>query len=142
MESRMIELGGQFAGLVQVEVPAHIYDEVFAELKALEVSGLRLNLVESDSLLPASPEMSELRLEIVSPDRPGILSEITSIIAEKGASIEELNTGLKAAPWSGELLFEANLKLLFPKNEPTEPLIEALEEASSAMMLDLTMSTH
>ena len=141
MESRMIELGGQFAGLVQVEVPAHTFETVYKDLKDLELSGLNLSLVESSSTQASAPEMVEIRLEIVSPDRAGILSEITSIIAKQGVSIEELDTELTAAPWSGELLFKATLKLRAAKDQPTDQLIDALEDASVGMMLDLSVST-
>lgn len=138
----MVELGGQFAGLVQVEVPAHVFESVYKELKELELSGLSLSLAESTPFLSQPPETVEIRLEILSPDRPGILSEITSIIAKQGVSIEELNTELTAAPWSGELLFKAHLKLRAPKKQPTDELVEALEDASAGMMLDLSVSTN
>lgn len=140
MESRMIQLGGQFAGLVQIEIPAHAYETVFNGIKDLELAGLKLSVVESQASLSPPSEDVALRLDIVSPDRPGILSEITHIIAEQGVSIEELNTELTAAPWSGELLFKAQLKLQTSKNRSTEKLVEALENASVGMMFDLSVS--
>ena len=47
-----------------------------------------------------------------------------------------------AAPWSGELLFKANLRLRAPKSVDVENLRDTLEAASAGMMLDLSLSVN
>src|SRR3954466_14417442 len=41
LDSRMCRLGGQFAGILRVEVPAGRRDELVNALRSLEVDGLR-----------------------------------------------------------------------------------------------------
>src|SRR5690349_15314561 len=91
LESRMSRLGGQFVGILRVEVPADDESNLIAALKRLESSGLHL-VVHSDKPLPASQHTDLNSLEIVGQDRPGIVREISRTLAQHSVNVEELET--------------------------------------------------
>ena len=138
MESRMVRLGGQFAGLVQAQVPAHSHGSLLRAIEALQGESLRLTVQEGQA--EASPPRRFLNLQLVTPDRPGILKEISTILAEHACNVEELATEFVAAPWSGELLFKATIKVSAGPELDSEAVRDALENTSAGMMLDLSLS--
>ena len=79
LESRMSRLGGHFAGILRVEVPAAQEQALVQSLKGLESEGLTV-VVHSDRP-QADFEKRELSvLEIVGQDRPGIIRQISSVL--------------------------------------------------------------
>jgi glycine cleavage system regulatory protein len=138
MESRMVRLGGHFAGLVQAQVPAHAHEDLLAAIERLRGENLRL-AIEPGQAESSAPGRT-LELELVTPDRPGILRSLTGILARHGCNVEELATEFVAAPWSGELLFKAVLTVSAPPAHEIEALREALEDTAPGMMLDLSLN--
>src|SRR5215207_10114405 len=72
LESRMCRLGGQFAGILQVEVPANRHEELVSALRNLEVDGLRviIHAEGSGSIGTNIAKGSLVTLELVGMDRP------------------------------------------------------------------------
>src|SRR5947207_15837753 len=74
LESSMSRLGGQFAGILRVEVPADHERVLVSALEALAAKGLRV-VVHADQPSPV-PEAARLSLlEVVGHDRPGIVRQ-------------------------------------------------------------------
>ena len=71
LESRMARLAGQFAGILQVDVPAAEVERLMADLQTLEQEGLQATVVQGvGEDAPASHQT--VLLELVGQDRPGI----------------------------------------------------------------------
>src|SRR6187401_2567608 len=104
-ESRMARLGGKFAGLLRVTVNRDAADALAAKLTALNTDGLTVVVTRTAESAPAP--LRTLRLELVGNDRPGIVRDISRVLARQGVNIDELETGLESAPMSGEPLFRA-----------------------------------
>src|SRR6186997_2228579 len=92
LESRMCRLGGQFAGILRVEVAKERRDELVNALRTLEVDGLRVIIhaeggVKMDA--GAKPENGALaHVAIVGLDRPGILRSVSGVFAAHGVNVE------------------------------------------------------
>src|SRR5437588_12824715 len=71
LESSMSRLGGQFAGILRVEVPADRERNLVSALEALAAKGLRV-VVHPDQAVPVSKPAQLSLLEAVGHDRPGI----------------------------------------------------------------------
>jgi glycine cleavage system regulatory protein len=110
LESRLAHLSGHFAGMVRVNVPEERADELTRALDALP--GLRV-LVETAGIAE-TPDAPVLVLELLGQDRPGIVREVAHALAARGVNVEELETGCRSAPMSGELLFHARARLRLP----------------------------
>jgi len=130
LESRMSRLGGHFAGILRVEVPAEKEQALVANLKGLSSRGLSA-VVHSDQR-KAEPPAGRLRiLEIVGQDRPGIVREISHALAGHGVNVEELQTECASAAMTGETLFKARAKLRIPDSADVETIRQNLEKIAS-----------
>jgi glycine cleavage system regulatory protein len=133
LESRMARLAGQFAGIVLVEAP----DALLDDLHALESQGLRIVVhsgVTAPSVATAQPRLT---LEVVGNDRPGIVRDIAQILAESGVNIEELTTGVASGSFSGEILFRVTALVRAPNDTAVDAIREGLEELGNELMVDI-----
>jgi glycine cleavage system regulatory protein len=138
-ESRMARLGGQFAGILLVHVPAEQADGLVEAMSGLEAKGLSVVVQQSDDR--RAPER-HLQVAVVGADRPGIVRKIAAAIAEHGANIEELATRTESAPMSGELLFHATASLSAPEGIDLDALQARLEGIATDLMVDLEISAR
>ncbi|HEU4731895.1 MAG TPA: ACT domain-containing protein [Kofleriaceae bacterium] len=139
-ESRMARLAGQFAGILLVTCDVARYDELAAALRALEASGLQVTVRSAPSEPPrqAAPG-ARLRLELTGGDRPGIVRDVSRVLAERGVNVEELESDVSSAPMSGEPLFTARARLLVPPGVALGDLRSGLEGLAGELMVDLTV---
>lgn len=135
-ESSMARLGGKFAGLLRLSVPAGRADALAADLRALSASGLSV-IVEA-SHVPQQPPARHLRLSLIGNDRPGIVRDIARVLAEHQANIETLDTSVVNAPMTGEPLFHAEATLSMPSTTSADALRQVLEALAGELMVDLT----
>ena len=139
LESRMSRLGGQFAGLLRVEVAAEKEQGLVSNLKALSSRGLTV-VVHSDRR-EAEPPVGRVRiLEIVGQDRPGIVRQISHALATYGVNVEELQTECASAAMTGETLFKARAKLRVPESADVENIRQNLEKIASDLIVDISFA--
>lgn len=136
--SRMANLAGQFAGMVHFEVGDDKADALAEALGALESSGLRIVIARSQPGA-ATPARRRVRLELVGHDRPGIVRDLSGNLAQRGVSIEELETQVASAPMSGEHLFKVRALLAVPAELPNDELQRGLEALANEMMVDVEL---
>jgi len=142
LASRMAHLAGQFAGVVQVEVADENSDQLVSELRALSDKGLHV-VVESDNSVPAVDDAAQLvTLNLIGGDRPGIVREVTQVLARRSVNVEEIQTDCVGAPMSGDRLFKANARLRIPDGLTVEQLQEDLEQIALDLMVDITLAKN
>jgi len=142
LESRMCHLGGQFAGILRVEVAAERVDELVGSLHRLEASGLRVIVhAEGDAAkTPGSrPAGSVAKLELVGQDRPGILRSVSGVLATHGVNVEELSSERVSAPMGGGILFQAYATVLVPAKTSLAAVRADLEKIAADLMVDLKL---
>jgi glycine cleavage system regulatory protein len=137
LESRMCRLGGEFAGILRVQLPPA--RRAALELALAGIADLKI-VFQADETPAASGTPSFATLEIVGPDRPGIVREVTRALAARGVNVEELVTECVSAPMSGEALFQARAKLLLPGGVTVAALKTSLAPAAAEMGLELSLS--
>ena len=133
LESRMARLAGHFAGIVMVEAP----EGFLAGLAALEVEGLRITATPIGALAAVAPPGPRLMLEVVCNDRPGIVHEVTRVLAAGSANIEEMTTTVASGAFSGDSLFRATIVLRAPSATAADLLSAGLERLGPEMMVDV-----
>jgi glycine cleavage system regulatory protein len=138
LESRMAHLAGKFAGILRIEVPTEKAQEVLAALAELESRGLKVG-GESASTSETTTGGRSLDLELVGLDRPGIVREISQLLASSGANVEELATDRMSAAMSGEMLFVAKARVRLPSNADLATLRSALERLASDLMVEIKL---
>ena len=137
LESRMCRLGGEFAGILRVEMPADKKAPLVAALQKLP----DLNVtVRADETAIAAATTRQATLEIVGQDRPGIVREISSALARAGVNVEEFSSGVASAPMSGEDLFKAEARLQLPENCNLAALKRELEKIAADLLVDVSLA--
>ena len=136
--SQMARLGGKFAGILLLDVPDDRADPLVSDLTALKSVGLLVTLERSDQ--PAEQQSLHLTLELLGADRPGIVAEISSALAEQRVSINELSTDVREAPMSGGQLFEAHAVLEAPPTTSLDDLRSMLEAIADELMVEISLS--
>jgi glycine cleavage system regulatory protein len=131
-ESRMARLAGQFAGIVLVEAPESLTED----LRALERQGLKI-VVQTGSPGAPAPAPSQLALEVVGNDRPGIVRDISRVLAGCGVNIEELTTDVTSGSFSGGTLFKVTALLRAPNDGAVDLVKTGLEALGNELMVDI-----
>ncbi len=139
LESRMSRLGGQFAGILRVEVPSENEGPLVAALKKLESRGLAI-VVQPDQPDPLPAPSRQSVLDIVGQDRPGIVREISRALASFGVNVEELETECASAAMSGETLFKAHARLSIPKSCDTVQVRQQLERIAADLIVEISLA--
>ncbi len=137
--SEMAELAGKFAGIVLVTIPDDRVDEFTAALEPLH--GLLDVTVQRAAGDVDAPDLQRLTLDLLGTDRPGIVSDITAVLAAHDVNIESLATATREAPMAGGLLFEATAELELPVGADVEALRVALEQLANELMVDIDLDS-
>jgi glycine cleavage system regulatory protein len=140
LESRLLHLGGHFAGIVRVEVEEARLGELLIALRAED--GPELRIVVHDTRGEAGPAAARATasLEVIGHDRPGIVRAISRVLAERGVNVEELATERTSAPMSGEPMFQARATIALPAGCDTSRLRGELEKIAADLMVDVRLT--
>lgn len=137
LESRMVHLAEKFAGLARVEIAGDKAAALIAAVMALESEGFQLTVEEG--LSGVADEGPVLIVDLVGPDHPGIVREISRCLAERGVSVEEMETDVRGAPMGGGLMFYARARVRMPPGLSAEALSDALEALAATLTVDISL---
>ncbi len=136
-QSRMAQLAGQFAGILEVRVPAESEEGLIAALGRLVERELTVTVTRSGPA-PEAAAPRTLTVDLMGHDRPGIIQAIAHALASRGVNVVDLRSGTVLAPMSGTVMFEAHALVHLPPVVAAEELQAALEALATDMMVDLT----
>lgn len=139
LESRMCRLGGEFAGILRIEIPSAKKSALLDALQKLQANGLQI-LVRADQSAAVTVSGKQTKLEIVGSDRPGIVREITAALARAGVNVEEFSSEVVSAPMSGETLFKATARLQLPERCDLAALKKDLEKIAADLQVDVSFA--
>ena len=139
LESRMCRLGGEFAGILRVHVPADRQAALTDALHGLGARGLSI-VVRPDQPESAGTGGKLSTFEIVGQDRPGIVREITRALARHGVNVEEFSSECQSAAMTGETLFTATATVRVPETCDLAALRQELESIAADLVVDISFS--
>lgn len=137
-ESRLARLAGQFAGMLRIEIQEASAAALEADLQALSAKGLTVFTTRGTGDDGNREPGKYWTLHLVGQDRPGIVSEVSRVLAGHGVNVEELNTECESAPQSGEMLFRAEARLKVSQNLDIQVVREGLERITPDLMVELS----
>ncbi len=139
LQSSMAQLAGQFAGIVEADLPAARLPALRTALDAL--THLRVTIAEAGTpaSTPAGRPVRKLRLALVGHDRPGIVREVSQVLARFAVNVENLATRTASAPMSADILFHAEAELTAGSDLDARALIAEIEQLSNDLMVDITL---
>jgi methionyl-tRNA formyltransferase len=137
--SHMARIAGEFAGMVHFEVAREKAEALAESLRALEPSGLKVAVATSEGMAIAPAGWRGFDLELVGDDRVGIVADLTRVLAERGISIERLNTETLRTEASTKARFKVGAHLLVPARLDLEALRAELGALASSLMVDIAL---
>ena len=142
LDSRMIRLGGYFSGILRISLPegelAAFGEEAGSFLKE---AGFQFAIQPAELAVAETPG-AVAKLELSGQDHPGIVHAIFSAFRKSGVNVEELSTGLQAAPWSGTPVFEARARLRVPDGVSLDDLQANLEALAADLMVEVNLQRN
>ncbi len=134
-ESRLANLGGKFAGIINLTLEQEKLGNFQTELDQLKEGGLQITLTSHSAT--GRIEGLKLVVSVVGNDRPGIVSAVCGELAKFEINVEELQTECGPAPMSGEPLFYATAWLTAPADLDTSELQSALEDIADDLIIEI-----
>ena len=132
LKSKFTRLEGQIAGIIKVDLP----DSNKADLlKRFEDAG-ELQLLISDVATNVASGHTSLELKIEATDKPGLVSEITQVLADEGVVISKMENHRISVPELGSLVFTAEMSLEVPADVEQEQLIEEIRQLNEELRVE------
>lgn len=141
LESRLAQMAGHFAGVVQVQVPGDKSTQLKQALLAL--NGEHLTLHVEDAQAPAASAPTALfELNLICQDRPGIIHEVSQALAQRQINVRELNSGISSAPMTGEPLFDATVIIEVREGHNVDELHSTLGAIADGLAMDFSLERY
>ena len=141
--SRMARLGGEFAMLMLISIPAEKFEELRQDVHSLQDEGYTVTTCQTghSDLVKYSGWMP-YQVEVSGADHEGIIHHITHRLAEHSINIETMDTGLARAPMSGTSLFTMTAIVLVPPDLSYRALQDDLEAVGDDLNVDVEVSPY
>lgn len=136
LDSKMSLLAGRFAGLACVEIAADKEDALTLALQNLQ--GV-VCTVEAAEITEEIANTRVLGMNIVGPDRPGIVHDVTLALEAHVANVVDMETHISAAPMSGELTFSADASIEVPYEMDWSVIADQLDEVATKLGVDILL---
>lgn len=139
LDSRMVNLRGEFAMMILLECPDNDARRLEEELPRVgQQMGLRV-IVQPQQRTSEPVRGLPYRLKTYSMDQPGIVARLTAVLRGHGVNIEELEARQESAPFAGDPLFLTEMRLTVPAGVAVGKLRRELEEAGSELNCDVDL---
>lgn len=140
-DSRMANLGGQFAMMLLISVPLSVMENMRGELRDLiERSGLHVEIRDAAPLHASARPAVPYRLQASSLDQAGLVHRIAQLLRSLDVNIESMQTTLVAAPYTGAPIFEMDVAMAAPGHLPLSRLRQELARLCDQLNIDWTLS--
>lgn len=138
LESHLSRLGGLYVGSVLVAVEPEKVEALRAAVSAIDAQGLEVRV--APAVEAAASGGAALNFSLVGQDRPGIVRQVTAVLAGLAVNIETFETEITAEPHSGAPLFHMEARLRLPPGLDAGAVEAALEAISAEIMVDSVLS--
>ena len=139
LDSRMVNLRGEFAMMILLECAADIAEKLSRDLATTgESMGLRIVVIPQERGQQAVKGLP-FRLRTYSMDQPGIVARLTKVLRDNGVNIEDLSARQESAAFAGSPLFLTEMRLTVPANVGLGKLRRDLEAVGAELNCDVDL---
>lgn len=131
--SRLAELDGTFAGVVQVSAPTSRVVALTEDLERIDGLAITVRAAEQSEAVTGA----RFSLQVLGDDRPGIVREVSAALLRGGASIESMSTQTREAAMSGGRLFETAATVRVPEGVAVADVARELEGIAAEIQVDV-----
>jgi glycine cleavage system regulatory protein len=79
-------------------------------------------------------------VELLGLDRPGLVREVSRVLASRRINVEELVTDVFSAPMSGDAMFRARARVHVPAETEVAELRRSLERLAGDLTVDIKVA--
>ena len=141
VDSAMSRLGGEFAGILRIELDEGKVAGLEKALAALSEDGIVIAVRKSHRA--GAPELEstgrKAYFEVMGQDHKGIVRDVSRILADNKVNVDELRTHVFEGSMTGEHMFAAEADIVLPQGLEMDDLCQQLEELASDLMVDVKM---
>lgn len=139
--SRMARLGGEFAILMLIALPADQVAGVEADLESLAARGYKVTASRVlQTHAGTHPGWVPYHIEVHGADHEGIIQEVARYLSHRGINIESMDSETTPAPISGVPLFIMTAEVAVPPGLAAEGWEEGLEDLSQHLNLEIRVA--
>ena len=139
--SRMARLGGEFAMLMLVAMPADRFTGLDGDLAELAALGYKVTTTPAERAgAEGHPGWRPYRIEVEGADHEGIIHEVARYLSSRGINIESADSETTMAPVSGSPLFAMTAQVAVPPDLAGGNWEAGLEEIGDRMNLEIRVS--
>jgi len=135
LESRLAQLAGKFAGIVLVEVHDEQADALTQALSSF--GGLRVEIGADELEADAKVKIS---VAVNGADHPGIVNEVTDLLARYNINVTEMKSDQHPAAMSGQPVFDAAITALAGEGLDRAALQDAFEALAAELAVDIELA--
>lgn len=137
--SSMAQLGGKFAGMIEVAGEAEQLSQLSASLMKLDNIGL--TVVIEKTVTSTEHHQETQMISLFGLDRPGIIREISTALATRNFNILDLKTDITRAAMTGDPMFNGLVVIQYPEISSIDDLHEALDTLSTQLDIDIEVAS-
>ncbi len=139
--SRMARLGGEFAILMLVTLPAERVAGVEMDLEGLAAQGYKVTTTRvPQTHAQAHPGWKAYHVEVHGADHEGIIQEVARYLSQRGINIESMDSETTPAPISGVPLFTMTAEVAVPPGLAGQGWEAGLEDLSHHLNLEIRVA--
>ncbi len=141
VDSAMSRLGGEFAGILRIEVSEDRVAGLEKALSALAEDGISISVRKSGQAGKGEPPLKGRKayFEVIGQDHKGIVRDVSRVLADNKVNVDELRTRVFEGSMTGEHMFSAEADIILPDGLEMDRLCEQLEDLASDLMVDVKM---
>lgn len=136
-DSRMAVLGGEFSMMILCSVDSAHGEGLIEAVKQVAASLDLLMMHKSTSLRKSHQGMLPLQVAVRGADHEGIVHDLARHLVEQGISVDNLESQLVNAPYSGVPLFEMQMRVSVPASLSLSSLRRRLQEVGDGLNVDV-----
>ena len=141
VDSAMSRLGGEFAGILRIELDDAKAAGLEKALEALADDGIAISVRRNTAAgerQTVDPERKAY-FEVVGQDHKGIIRDVSKVLADNKVNVDELRTHIFTGSMTGEHMFSAEADIVLPDGLEMGQLCEQLEDIAGDLMVDVKM---
>jgi glycine cleavage system transcriptional repressor len=136
--SRMARLGGEFAILMLVSMPAEQFAGLEEDLEGLTAQGYKVTTTQAEQTsAEGHPGWLPYHVEVQGADHEGIIQEVAHYLSQHGINIESMDSETAPAPISGVPLFAMTANIVIPPSLSGQGWEAGLEDLAGRMNLEI-----
>jgi glycine cleavage system transcriptional repressor len=136
--SRMARLGGEFAILMRVSLPAEQFAGLEGDLEGLTAQGYKVTTTQAEPThAEGHPGWLPYQVEVQGADHEGIIQEVAHYLSQHGINIESVDSETAPAPISGVPLFAMTAHIVVPPSLSGQGWEAGLEDLAGRMNLEI-----